>query len=98
MKRYTAYQVLGVSEKSTLREIRSAYIRAIRAAHPDAGGDLKAAQWINAAWGILKNEEIRRKYDEALAKARRPVKPARVIIINRREWWQGTTTSSTTYY
>ena len=44
-----AVQVLGLPPVFTQAEMIKAYRRAIRAAHPDAGGSTKAAQAVNAA-------------------------------------------------
>lgn len=61
------YRVLGVSPAASPREIRDAYRRRARMAHPDLAGD-DSASWmrdLNAAWEILKDPARRAAYDEA---------------------------------
>lgn len=61
------YRVLGVAIAASPREIRDAYRRRARMAHPDLAGD-DSASWmrdLNAAWEILKDPARRAAYDEA---------------------------------
>lgn len=44
------WQVLGVSERSSIEEIRTAYRRQAAAHHPDRGGDHEKMATINEAW------------------------------------------------
>jgi hypothetical protein len=48
-----AARVLGVLQGSTLSQIKSAFRVAIRAAHPDAGGNNTAAAAVSAAYALL---------------------------------------------
>lgn len=61
------YRVLGVAPAAGQREIRDAYRRRARMAHPDLAGD-DSASWmrdLNAAWEILKDPARRAAYDAA---------------------------------
>jgi len=53
MTREEAYQVLGLKPGATEEEIRAAYHRLMRAAHPDAGGSDWLAARINQARDVL---------------------------------------------
>lgn len=66
------YGVLGVSSGATRVEIRAAYVRASRAAHPDLLGEAEGAQRqraadrmcaVNEAWRVLGDPSRRRIYD-----------------------------------
>lgn len=67
------YSVLGVSRTASAREIKTAYRKLSRASHPDlASGQSvedrhRIQQDLNAAYGVLGDPELRRKYDDALA-------------------------------
>jgi hypothetical protein len=71
------YQRLGAPETATTAELRDAYRRAARTAHPDrngsGSGDLMAE--VNEAWRVLGDPRQRDRYDEAL-RAERGVGPA----------------------
>lgn len=65
------YRVLGVSPNASIREIRDAYRRRARMAHPDLAGE-DGASWmrdLNAAWEILKTPESRSEYDAGAGRA-----------------------------
>ena len=61
------YEILGVSEDASLKEIRSAYRVKIREIHPDHPGstedDLVAARTLNAAKELLCDPIRRSRYD-----------------------------------
>ena len=61
----THYDVLGVSRRASQEEIRAAYRRAAREAHPDRHGDASAARMaaVNEAWRVLGDADRRRRYD-----------------------------------
>ena len=64
------YRVLGVSPAATQQEIRDAYRRRARMAHPDLAGE-DSASWmrdLNAAWEILKDPARRAAYDESMGR------------------------------
>ena len=61
------YDVLGVAKDATEKEIRQAYRRLARQYHPDVNKNDTAAEEkfkdINEAYGVLSDEDSRRKYD-----------------------------------
>ena len=59
----TPYEVLGVAEDADDATIRTAYQKAIRAAHPDRGGDADRAAAVNDAYAMLSDPVKRLKYD-----------------------------------
>ena len=50
------WEVLGVRPGASQREIRAAWVRACKAHHPDAGGDLDMMKRVNAAYERLKGQ------------------------------------------
>tara|TARA_B100000700_G_C14682065_1_gene685843 strand:+ start:49 stop:756 length:708 start_codon:yes stop_codon:yes gene_type:complete len=58
------YKLLGVDSQATHIEIKSAYRKLVKEHHPDAGGSDEIILSINAAWEILKDEGMRRAYDQ----------------------------------
>lgn len=58
------YDTLGVPSDATQDDIKRAYRRAARAAHPDMGGDASKMQAINEANDVLSDLERRAHYDE----------------------------------
>jgi hypothetical protein len=69
----TYYERLAVGRNATQEEIRNAYRRAARDAHPDrnvgSGAEARMAE-INAAYRVLGDPARRRAYDAELAMAR----------------------------
>lgn len=60
------YDILGISKKASIDEIKKAYRKKARQWHPDICGDIKANEKmkeINEAYSILSNEEKRKEYD-----------------------------------
>lgn len=62
----THYETLGVERSATLEEIRTAYRRRLRQAHPDRGGSQEEAQRINTAYEAIGTAEARVVYDRRL--------------------------------
>lgn len=62
------YDVLGVSRRASADEVRTAYRRAARDHHPDAGGDPGRMSDLNAAWHVLGDPVRRAAYDRQLAR------------------------------
>lgn len=68
----THYEVLGVLPSASAEEIRLAYRKCIRAAHPDraahssGAASTERAQAINAAYDVLSDARARRDYDAKL--------------------------------
>lgn len=57
------YRLLGVSPNADLAEIRSAYKKLCKVAHPDVGGSTEAMQLLNEAYRILSEPSARSAYD-----------------------------------
>lgn len=62
----TFYAVLGVSRSATAKEIKDAYRRAARSAHPDHGGSSELFHDVAVAYEMLSDPERRRRYDRTL--------------------------------
>lgn len=62
------YDVLGVSPRASLHEIRSAYRRLVRQEHPDvsSGASHASISAINEAWNVLSDPAKRRSFDLSL--------------------------------
>lgn len=58
------YKVLGVKRTDSLATIKKAYRKMARENHPDKGGSQEKMAQINEAWGVLGDEELRKKYDQ----------------------------------
>ncbi|WP_455834854.1 J domain-containing protein [Pseudarthrobacter siccitolerans] len=61
------YQVLRVAVTATEKEIKVAYRRAARRAHPDHGGDPAAFRRVTSAYETLIDPQRRRAYDRSYA-------------------------------
>ena len=65
------YEIFGVKDDATEDEIRKAYRELAHKYHPDKTGGDKAAEEklkeINAAYGVLKNADKRKEYDQQRA-------------------------------
>jgi hypothetical protein len=63
------YEVLGADEGASRPDIDRLYKRRAAHLHPDRGGSEEEMKSLNEAYGVLKDETIRRDYD---AKRRKP--------------------------
>lgn len=61
----TPYEVLGVSPTATQAELKRAYRRALRDAHPDAGGSAAAFHAVQVAWQRVGDASSRQRYDRS---------------------------------
>lgn len=58
------YQILGCDRKASQAEIKKAYRRASKAAHPDHGGDANEMRLVNRAYEVLSDPDNRAFYDQ----------------------------------
>jgi curved DNA-binding protein CbpA len=58
------YNVLDVSKDATAAEIKQAYKKLSRTAHPDKGGTTEKFQELNTAHQVLSDVKLRKIYDE----------------------------------
>jgi hypothetical protein len=67
--RHTHYDTLKVAPTATAEEVRAAYRKAARDAHPDRHGEASSARMaaLNEAWRVVGDEARRRRYDHELA-------------------------------
>ncbi|QYH36221.1 DnaJ domain-containing protein [Salinibacterium sp. M195] len=59
----SAYEVLGVEASASEAELKKAFRRALRATHPDTGGDPERFAAVQHAWDRVGTPEKRRGYD-----------------------------------
>lgn len=57
------YKQLGVEKSATSADIRKAYKKLSKTAHPDKGGDAEEFKKINAAYNVLIDDDKRQFYD-----------------------------------
>ena len=58
------YSILGLKPDCEQGDIRPAYLRAANEHHPDKGGDEELFKEIQHAYAVLKNPELRARYDQ----------------------------------
>jgi curved DNA-binding protein CbpA len=63
----TYYDILGVGNTATEAELRAAYVRKSRRAHPDMGGSEQQYRLVSEAYEILSNPTQRAQYDSYLS-------------------------------
>ena len=61
------YSVIGVAIDASSDELRRAYRRALREAHPDTGGDTAQFLAVQAAWELVGTPAARARYDAGAA-------------------------------
>jgi len=62
----TYYEILGVSPTASVLELKTAYRRLLRQAHPDMGGSATLLDLVNEAYDTLKDPSQRAWYDAAI--------------------------------
>ena len=83
----THYEVLGVPEGASGEEVRQAYRRLAKAAHPDAAGDAAEFRLVTEAYDVLSDPVQRAAYDRGLrprwtaAPARRRPRVGRYVLV-----------------
>ncbi|MFQ4147147.1 J domain-containing protein [Arthrobacter sp. LAPM80] len=68
-KHLTHYQVLGLARSASERDIKIAYRKAARIAHPDRGGDPALFRQITEAYEVLVDPARRQSYDKSYGSA-----------------------------
>jgi curved DNA-binding protein CbpA len=58
------YGILGVDQSASSRDIERFYKQQASQHHPDRGGSEERMKSLNEAYRVLKNESMRREYDE----------------------------------
>lgn len=58
------YDLLGVEPTASLADLRRAYRRAAKSAHPDTGGSKEEFSRLRSAYRVLSNPTSRARYDE----------------------------------
>ncbi|MGH8877546.1 MAG: J domain-containing protein [Stackebrandtia sp.] len=90
------YKILGLAVSAESTEIRQAYRRKVRDAHPDAGGDPEAFHELQAAYETLTDPVLRLEYDTARGTRRPPWgnrrRPGRHTKTHKVKAWRVNTT------
>jgi hypothetical protein len=84
----THYEVLGVSRSASEAEIRAAYLRLMRANHPDVNPRPEAVAvsiQVNKAYAVLRDKEQRGGYDHLLNLKERKVPPVAARTASRND-------------
>lgn len=76
----TFYELLGVDEDVDAAELKAAYRRAVRSAHPDTGGSAERFRATTSAFEMLSDPRLRAFYDAELLLARVRTAPAERYI------------------
>lgn len=85
------YETLGLSDRATCQEIKSAYRRLARACHPDVVAsdkkDKSASEFmkIHAAYSTLSDPDKRADYDRRILRSRKPYASA-FTVGSPRKW------------
>lgn len=57
------YEVLGVEKDATRDQVKAAFRRKTKTAHPDRGGDTATMSQLNRAYALLSDDTARARYD-----------------------------------
>ena len=95
MSAATHYRLLGVAETASPDDVRTAYRRRARAAHPDHAGSAADMAALNEAWRVLGDPARRAAYDRELWERRRPGRPATDTALGVPAMVSPTTSSTT---
>jgi molecular chaperone DnaJ len=68
----TPYEVLGVTASASQAELRRAYRRSLRAAHPDTGGTASRFTAVQLAWERIGDPAERAAYDQGRSRVAEP--------------------------
>ncbi len=71
----THYEALGITEGASEEEVRHAYRRLVKAAHPDLAGDTAQFRLITQAYEVLSDPAKRAAYDRSLQPSLVKVQP-----------------------
>jgi len=84
MKNPDLYDILGCARGASARDLKSAYRRRAKAAHPDKGGSDEELKSVNEAWETLGDPERRRRYDETgeVAGAAARISPGETMFLS----------------
>lgn len=63
MNKKSLYEILGINADAYPSQIKRAYHKQSKSAHPDTGGDAEKFKEINEAYKILSDPEKRKRYD-----------------------------------
>jgi hypothetical protein len=66
------YEILGANCEASQRDIDRLYKQKASRHHPDRGGSEEEMKKLNEAYGVLKNANVRRSYDQARTAPVRP--------------------------
>lgn len=64
------YKILGVETDATRAQIDRQFKRQASKCHPDLGGSDEKMKSLNEAYGVLKNETLKREYDQSRTSTR----------------------------
>ena len=86
MKRSSHYSILGIPRGESPEGIRAAYLRLVKALHPDRAGapSTRAFREVQQAYDVLSDPVSRRSYDEKLGR-KRPVRTWRAEPLTRHQ-------------
>lgn len=78
---FDPYKILGVPREATESQIRRAFRKQARTAHPDGGGSAEAFNMLKRAYDLLSDQESRRLYDETGETEHTQIDPHQAKII-----------------